>query len=137
MLDTEQVDVMMVAMNFVDQHIYGFETKVLPRARELGTGVIAMKVFGGIRGGFKFVKVRRPSQMDQSFLHVAVRYALNLDGVTGAVIGVHSAEELRQNIRFAIHAPPLSDVELAAVSKQGERIAPEWGARFGLVEGSA
>lgn len=137
MLDTKQVDVMMVAMNFVDQHIYGFENKVLPRARELGVGVMAMKVFGGIRGGFNFVKVRRPSQMNQSFLSVAVRYALNLDGVHGAVIGVHDSEELRQNIRFVQNAPKLSEVELEALSDMGERIAPDWGARFGAVDATA
>lgn len=67
MLETRQVDVLMCAMNFVDRHTYGFEEKVLPRARELGTGVMAMKVFGGIRGGFAFTKVRRPSQLDPIF----------------------------------------------------------------------
>ncbi len=131
MLDTKQVDVMMVAMNFVDKHIYGFEDKVLPRAREVGTAAMAMKVYGGIRGGFSFNRQRRPSQMDPIYLQIAMRYSLSLEGVTGVVVGCHDAIELRQNIRYALHAPPLSKNEQEALRKHGERIAPAWGPRFG------
>ncbi len=133
MLDTKQVDVMMVAMNFVDRHVYGFEEKVLPRARELGTGVMAMKVFGGILGGFAFNRQRRPSQMNPAFLQIAARYSLSLEGVTGVVIGCHDTSELRQNIRYVLNAPPLSEAELAALKSHGERLAAEWGPRFGPV----
>ncbi len=133
MIATDQVDVMMVAMNFVDRHTYGFEDKVRPAALERKTGVMAMKVFGGIRGGFAFTRVRRPSQMDPIHLHIAVRYALNIEGLTGIVLGVHDAQELRQNIRFVLNAPPLSPNELAALEVNGKRIAQEWGPRFGPV----
>jgi predicted aldo/keto reductase-like oxidoreductase len=133
MLGTGQVDVMMVAMNFVDRHTYGFEEKVLPAARARGTGVMAMKVFGGIRGGFPMNRQIRPSQMDPIYLQIAVRYALSLEGVTGAVIGVHSSKELRQNIRYVLNAPPLSSSELIALEAHGKRIAPEWGPRFGPI----
>ena len=133
MLDTNQVDAMMVAMNFVDRNIYGFEDKVLPRARELGVGVMAMKVYGGIRGGFRYVKQRRPSQMNAMYLQLAVRYALGLEGVSGAVIGGHDIEELHQNIRYVLNAPKLSSAELAALKSTGERIATDWGPRFGPV----
>jgi hypothetical protein len=133
LLDTGAVDVMMVAMNFVDRHTYGFEHKVLPRARELGTGVMAMKVYGGIRGGFAFTRVRRPSQMDPAFLQIAMRYALGLDGVTGVVVGAHDAGELRQNIRFALSAPALSDPEREALERHGREVAQQWGPRFGPV----
>jgi hypothetical protein len=133
MLATDQVDVMMVAMNFIDRHTYGFEEKVLPAARQRGTGVMAMKVFGGVRGGFAMNRQRRPSQMDPVYLHVAVRYSLSLPGVTGVVIGVHDAKELRQNIRYVLNAPPLSATELAALEVHGRRIAPEWGPRFGPI----
>ncbi len=133
MLDTKQVDVMMVAMNFVDRHIYGFEDKVLPRAREVGTAAMAMKVFGGIRGGFAFNRQRRPAQMDPIFMQIAVRYSLSLEGVTGVVIGCHDEQEMRQNIRYVLNAPPLSKPEMDALAKHGERIAPSWGPRLGSV----
>jgi hypothetical protein len=133
MLETQQVDVMMVAMNFVDRQTYGFEDKVLPKARELGVGVMAMKVFGGIRGGFAFTRQVRPSQMDPIYLQIAARYSLSLEGVTGVVIGVHSAEELRQNIRFVLNAAPLSERERESLAVHGKRIAEDWGPRFGPV----
>jgi len=132
-LATGQVDVMMVAMNFVDRHVYGFEDKVRPEALKHGTGVMAMKVFGGIRGGFAMNRQRRPSQMDAAFHRVAISYALGLEGVTGIVVGVHDADELRQTIRNVVSSTPLSPVELAALDVHGKRIAVEWGPRFGPV----
>ena len=54
-LETGQIDVVMMAMNFVDRHTYGFEDKVLPAANRLQVGVACMKVFGRdarrVRGG--------------------------------------------------------------------------------------
>jgi hypothetical protein len=133
MLATDTVDVMMVAMNFVDRHIYGFEDVVLPEARRRGVGIMGMKTFGGIRGGFKNNRKRMPSQLDQVFLQNAVRYSLGLEGLTGVVIGVHDAEELRQNIRFVLHAAPLSETEREALAVHGRQLAEEWGPRFGPV----
>jgi hypothetical protein len=133
MLETGTVDVMMVCMNFVDRHTYGFEKTVLPEAVKRGTGVMAMKVYGGIRGGFAMNRQIRPSQLDPVYLHIAVRYALGLAGVTGVVIGAHNAVELRQNIRYVLNAPPLSEKERQALEAHGERLAKEWGPRFGPV----
>jgi predicted aldo/keto reductase-like oxidoreductase len=127
----------MVAMNFVDRHTYNFEETVLPEARKRGVGVMAMKVFGGILGGFKFNRMKRPSQMDPIFLQIAVRYALSLEGVTGAVIGVQDVRELEQNMRYALGGPPLSGPELAALENHGKRIAKDWGPRFGPVSANA
>lgn len=133
MLKSRKVDSMMVAMNFVDRHTYGFEEKVLPVAREVGTAAMAMKIYGGIRGGFAFTRVVRPSQLDPIYLQIAVRYSLGLEGVTGVVIGAHSVQELRQNIRYVRSAPALSKPELEALRKHGERLAADWGPRFGPV----
>lgn len=133
MIGTDQVDVMMVAMNFVDRYTYGFEQKVRPEALKHNMGVMAMKVYGGIRGGFAFNKQRRPSQMDPSFHHLAIRYSLHLEGLTGIVLGVHDANELRQNIRRVLEAPPLTPIEVATLEAEGRRIALEWGPRFGPV----
>ena len=133
MLETKTVDVMMVALNFVDSHVYGFDRIALPKAREVDTAVMAMKVYGGIRGGFAYNSQRRPAQMDPIFMQISVRYSLSLDGVTGAVIGCHDAEEMRQNIRYVLNAPPLSKNEIEALSAHGEEIAPDWGPRLGPV----
>lgn len=133
MLATDQVDVMMVAMNFIDRYIYGFEEKVVPTAIEHKTGIMAMKVFGGPRGGFDRTKVRLPSQLDPIHLQIAVRYALGLEGVTGVVLGVQSQEELRQDIRYVLNAPPLSEKENEALDRHGKRLANSWGPRFGPI----
>jgi predicted aldo/keto reductase-like oxidoreductase len=134
MLETGDVDVMMVAMNFADRYTYGFEDKVLPVARKHGTGVLAMKVYGGIRGGFAYVRQRRPSQMDEAYLQNAVRYAMEIEGVSGLVMGVHDSEELRQNIAFVKGYTPLSARERGALERHGKRLAEEWGPRWGSVE---
>ncbi len=134
MLETGQVDVMMVAMNFADRYTYGFEGTVLPVALKHGTGVMAMKVYGGIRGGFAYIRQRRPSQLDEIHLQNAVRYGLSIEGVTGLVIGVHDLEELRQNIAFVSGFTPLSAKEKAGLERLGQRLATEWGPRWGPVE---
>src|SRR4029453_15109081 len=108
MLRTDQVDVMMVAMNFVDRHTYNFEKPVLPQARKRGGAIMAMKGFGGIQGGFKFNRMKRPSQMDPIYLQIAVRYALSLEGVTGAVIGIRGVGGLEKTLPSALGGPPLS-----------------------------
>ena len=134
MLATDQVDVMMVCMNFVDRNTYGFESKVLPAAREKKVAVLGMKTFGGIRGGFRYNRQRRPAQMDAVYLQNAVRYSLGIEGLSGIVVGVHDATELRQNIRLVRHATPLSAAERASLEEHGTKLAELWGARFGAVE---
>ena len=47
LIKTGDIDVIMVALNFVDYHQYQFEEKILPVAREHGCGILAMKVYGG------------------------------------------------------------------------------------------
>lgn len=133
LLETGKVDVMMVAMNFVDRHIYGFEEKVLPVARKHKTGVLAMKVFGGIQGGFRNygAKKAHPSQMPSEHHLESIRYARTLEGVSGMVIGVHASEQVHQNIAMVLAAKPFSKKELAALCEKGEPLAPKWTARFG------
>jgi predicted aldo/keto reductase-like oxidoreductase len=133
--ESKTVDAMMVAMNFVDYHIYGFEEKVLPVARKHGVGVMAMKVFGGIQGGFSNYRQKKPhpSQLPKKFHLDSIRYEKSLEGVTGMVIGVHSAEQLRENIKLVLEAKPLAKEELAALRERGKEIAAGWEPRFGPV----
>ena len=48
-LETGDVDVLLTVINFIDRHTYNHEGELIPVARKHGTGVIAMKVFGGAR----------------------------------------------------------------------------------------
>jgi predicted aldo/keto reductase-like oxidoreductase len=139
-LQNEEVDVLMCVMNFVDHHTYGFDRIVLPEARKRNVGVIAMKVYGGLEagptGGFHFYEdpVRHPSQMevtfDQNALRDAQRFAKSLDGVTGMVIGVFDAEEIRHNVQWAIETEAFSAPELEAVLALGETVSSKWGERY-------
>jgi aryl-alcohol dehydrogenase-like predicted oxidoreductase len=53
MLKTNQIDVVMCVMNYADRNIYDFEGKVLPEARKRNVACVAMKVYAGIKGGFR------------------------------------------------------------------------------------
>jgi predicted aldo/keto reductase-like oxidoreductase len=135
MLGTDQVDVMMVAMNFVDRHIYGFEEKVLPTAVKHKTGVMAMKVYGGVKGSFPNyeAKTPHPSQMPGEYHARSVAYARSLEGVTGLVIGAHSRAQLLENIRRVVEAKPLSKPDFEKLCDEGKTLAAEWTPRFGPV----
>lgn len=131
---TGKIDVLMVAMNFVDQHTYGFETKVLPVALEHKMGIACMKVYGGMRGGFGAAAGPNTGPMIQSKMKsLAVRYALGLPGVATCVIGPHTIEQLRENARLVSEYRPLSSDELASVTQEGKRLAADWKDHFGPV----
>lgn len=134
LLEGGQIDVVMCAMNFVDRHTYGFEEKVLPVARRHKVGIACMKVFGGIRGGFGNYGGPNPGpQLDSRYLNQAVRYALGLPGVATLVIGPHTVEQLRQNIRMVKDYRPLTAEEQKELDELGRRLAAQWGPRFGPV----
>jgi aryl-alcohol dehydrogenase-like predicted oxidoreductase len=134
LIATGQFDVVMPAMNFVDRYTYDFEGQVLPKALERGMGVACMKVFGGMRGGFEVATGPNTGpNVGEGLVGKAIRYALGLPGVATLVIGVHSAEQLRQNARLAAEATPLSEQEKAELAKLGRRMAKKWGAHLGPV----
>lgn len=135
MLETDTVDVMMVVMNFVDRSIYNFEGTALPVARKHKTGVMAMKVFGGLQGGWGSYSARKPvpSQMSKEDHRRSIAYVKSLEGVTGMVIGVHTREQLIENIRTVTSTPALSASELEELDTKGKALAPRWTARFGPV----
>ena len=132
LIKTGKVDVIMVAMNFVDLHTYGFETKVLPLARERGLGIACMKVYGGMQGGFDAASGPNTGSMVPDRLkQLAVRYALGLDQVATLVIGPHTVEQLRQNVQLVRAFQPLTDHERAELIALGKELAPKWGDHFG------
>ena len=132
-LDTGLVDVMMVTLNFVDQHTYGYETKVLPVARKHRTGIVAMKVLGGAPN-FNY-RQPRESPLPPELIPNAIRYPLSLDGVACAVIGFSWAEQVDQAAGVARSFKRLAPAEMAALSDRGREIAATWKEHLGPVAG--
>ncbi len=134
LIKTGSIDVLMVAMNFVDRHTYGFETKVLPAAREYGLGIACMKVFGGMHGGFPAASGPNTGPMIQSKMkQLSVRYALGLPDVATLVIGPHTIEQLHENVKLVKEYEPLSQQESASLIETGKQLATQWGPHFGPV----
>ena len=117
----------MCTLNFVERHIYGFEEKVLPEARKRNIGVIAMKVLGGPvpRVGAKLVSAED--------YQTTVRYVWSIPGVSVAIIGLRTPEELRQALAAARAFRPPTREELAAITERGKKLAAEWGPLRGPV----
>lgn len=135
MLETKQIDVMMTVMNYADRNIYDFEGKVLPECRKQNVGVVAMKVYAGIKGGFPnhskgWVGCNTPPER----LPQALAYALDLEGVSAAVIGPFTLEQAIQNIEFARRYKPLTEAERADLLAFGKELAPKLGPRYGPVD---
>lgn len=133
LIDSGEVDVMMVALNFVDYHQYRFEEEILPAARRHGTGILAMKVFGGHARGPGGYSKRGPAMMASELLPQAMRYALGIAGVAAAVIGPYTVDEVKQNVAWAKTCKPLSAEEMAACRLRGQALVADWGPRFGPV----
>lgn len=131
-LETDEVDVILVALNFVDCHTYNFEERVLPLARKHNVGVVAMKVFGG-GAGMDYKKLSR-AHLDAQHIPQALRYALSLPGVASADLGVCTAEQIRHNVRLVKEFAPLSAKESAQLLKTGKDLAANWGSYLGPVQ---
>jgi predicted aldo/keto reductase-like oxidoreductase len=133
-LETGQVDVILVNVNFVDRHTYGFEDKVLPVARKHNTGIVAMKVFGGPdpkTGSWGNPDTKPMVGVDR--VELAIRYALSLPGVASVNLGVHTVEQLRQNVEIVKGFHELSAEEWETLGRLGRQMAAEWGEHFGPV----
>jgi aryl-alcohol dehydrogenase-like predicted oxidoreductase len=136
LLESGVPEVCMVPLNFVDHHQYHFEEIVLPVVRRLRIGLVAMKVFGGERGS-NWARYGGPNpgpQADEAQLGRCLRYALGLDGVACAVVGMHTVEQVRVNVALARAHQPLSAEELAQLDKLGQELVAAWGPRLGPVE---
>jgi aryl-alcohol dehydrogenase-like predicted oxidoreductase len=130
-LDTGEIDLMMVAMNFVDRFTYNFEGTVLPAAQRHRTAVAAMKVLGGAVG--MQYNPPQPALLAGPHYRNAIRYALSLPGVSTLVIGVKDRDELRQAVSTVQSATPLSAQEQELLLTRGRELAARWGAHFGPV----
>ncbi|HEY0738715.1 MAG TPA: aldo/keto reductase [Herpetosiphonaceae bacterium] len=96
-LERYDFDTVLVALGAIDRLVTGPETALLPVAERTQTGVIAMKVYGH-------------GELKQREL--ALRYSLSLPGVSLAIIGMDSEEQIDENVRLAQQIAPLSESEL-------------------------
>lgn len=130
-IESGEVDVIMVALNFADFHQYHFEEQILPVARRHGCGILAMKVYGGHAKGSAGYVQRGPAKIEGALLENALRYSVGIEGVAAAVIGFYGADEARQSVAWAKRCRPLSATELAALREKGRLLAGAWGPHFG------
>jgi len=134
MLETDAIDVVMPVMNYADRNIYNFEGTVLPECRRRNVGVVAMKIYAGIVGGFP--NHRRASvgcNTPIAMLPHAMAYALDLEGVSSAVIGPYTFEQALQNVELARHYRPLAEPARTELLAFGEDLARKLGPRYGPV----
>ena len=136
LLESDQVDVLLTVVNFVDRHTYNFDENVLPVARQHQVGIVAMKVFGGARN-MNYADPSSPPHLDPEHLALAVRHSLHVPGVTTLNIGVHNPDQIAKNIDMVKNAKPLSVAEREKVAGLGRELAQKWGTHFGPVAGLA
>jgi len=134
MLQTDQIDVVMCVMNYADRNIYNFEETVLPEARKRNVGCAAMKVYAGIKGGFPNHRTGHVGcATEPAYLPQALAYALDLEGVSVAVVGPYTVEQAIQNVEFARKCAPLSQQQRASLLEYGVKLAATLGPRYGSV----
>ena len=69
--------------------------------------------------------------MPAEYLERALGYSLGIEGVASAVVGAYTVEEVLQNVEWAKRYQPFSGQELTGLREDGQRLAAEWGTRFG------
>ena len=134
MIQTDQIDVMMCVINHADRNIYDFESKVLPEAIKRNVGCAAMKVYAGIKGGFRNHRSGHIGcATEPERLPHAMAYVLDLKGVSVAVVGPYTVEQSIQNVQFARKYKPLSQEQHASLMEYGRKLAESLGPRYGPV----
>jgi aryl-alcohol dehydrogenase-like predicted oxidoreductase len=107
------VETLQMPLNPADLHYLSFQKEVLPRAREKGVGVIAMKTLAmgnALRSGAYTVQE-------------ALRYVWSLEADT-VVSGMTSIGQLEENAKLAKGFSPMAEAERAALAA---RVKPHAG----------
>jgi aryl-alcohol dehydrogenase-like predicted oxidoreductase len=93
-----------------------------------------MKVYVGIKGGFPNHRrahvgcVTEPDRLPQ-----ALAYALDLEGVSSAIVGPYTMEQAMANVELARGYQPLNASQRDALLAYGRQLAPEIGPRYGPI----
>ncbi|MFB3784744.1 MAG: aldo/keto reductase [bacterium] len=125
-LERDEIDVFMCAVNFVARHQYNFEEKVFEPAQQKNKGLIAMKVLGGA-GNWSGGKARLADEN----LDLCVRYALGIPGVCSANLGVRTLDELEAAVQRVRNFKPFTEAEKKTVEQRGRELANAWGPMYG------
>lgn len=108
-----EFDTALIALNAADVHRLSFIRTVLPETDRRGVGVIGMKVYcaGALlgRGGLTTAE--------------AFGYVLSLPGVSHAIIGCHTPEEVNENARLARNFTPFAVDQMRALEARTLRRA--------------
>ena len=96
-------DTMLIAMNHWVQWDESPEKQAIPAAAGKGMGIIAMKV------------VRPKDTIEGLDVDKLLRYALSLEGISTAVVGIDSIEVLQKNIETIRNYKPLEEEEMESM----------------------
>jgi aryl-alcohol dehydrogenase-like predicted oxidoreductase len=127
-LEEWDFDVMMNAVSLVSRHIYNFEEEVWPEAARRGIGLLAMKVFGGVKDSAKSAK---GAHLPDDLMPAALEYALGLPGASGVVLGLYDDEELRQALSWIGSDAGITTGGLIPPEVTTRELAREWGEPYG------
>jgi uncharacterized protein len=122
-LETGEFDVIMVPLNYVDQHIYAFNARVLPLARRHRMGIAGMKVLGG-PSRFSY-RNPTPCQIPKDRIEHAIRWTLGVSGLATAVIGFNFDWQMRLAVAAVKSYKPLSFQERRMLAQEGRVLAAE------------
>jgi len=125
--ETGEFELFMCTVNFVERHIYGCEEKVFPEARRRNMGIIAMKVLGGP------VKPAGARLISPEDYRTTLRYVWGVPGVSVAIVGMRTVDELRQALAAARAWRPFDQREMTSVTERGKALAAQWGPLRGPV----
>jgi aryl-alcohol dehydrogenase-like predicted oxidoreductase len=100
-------DTVLVALGMIDRLVTGPEEVLLPIAQEKNVGVIAMKVYGH-------------GELKQREL--ALRYSLGLPGVSLAILGMETEEQIDENVRLAQNYAPLTEAEFGPLVEEAKAL---------------
>jgi aryl-alcohol dehydrogenase-like predicted oxidoreductase len=104
-----EFDTVLAALNCADLARMPFSNTVLTEAARRKMGVIAMKVYSaGI-----LVGPRGSCRAEE-----ALRYALSLDGVSLAILGCHTPEQVEQNVAIARGFVRMRDAEMRGLEQR-------------------
>jgi aryl-alcohol dehydrogenase-like predicted oxidoreductase len=106
-LDRYDFDTVLVALGVIDRLVTGPEEILLPVAQRKNVGVVAMKVYG--HGSLK--------QREQ-----ALRYSLGLPGVSLAILGMESEEQIDENVQFAQRYSALPESEMQPLIEEAKQL---------------
>lgn len=108
-------DTLLVALNAADVHFASFNLNVLPEAQRQGMGVIGMKVCAQGR------------LLSKLSMAEAVGYVWSLPGVSTAVIGCQTPEEVDANAALARQFVPWTAAQRQAVEQRTKANAAAFG----------